>query len=82
MQCAVPEGGKIWQDYLTLEALRHSIIHMKKPDREHVGYSSESVWSRLIKEPVPYAVPVAKGLIDLFYGSRSRKPHWYEHFPF
>lgn len=82
--CGVPspKGVKIWQDYVALESLRHSIVHMKEADREHVGYSSQSVWSRLIKEPVPYAVPVAKGMIDHFYRPRSPKPHWYEHFPF
>ena len=82
--CGVPspKGIKIWQDYLALESLRHSIIHMKKFDREHVGYSSQSVWSKLIKESVPYAVPVVKGMIDHFYGARSVKPHWYENIPF
>lgn len=81
--CGVPspKGVKIWQDYLALESLRHSIIHMKRLDREHVGYSSQSVWSRLIKEPVPYSVPVAMGIIDHFYKPRALKPHWYENLP-
>lgn len=82
--CGVPspKGVKIWQDYLALESLRHSVIHMKKVDREHVGYSSQSVWSRLVREPVPHLLPVAKGMIDYFYNPRSAKPHWYENFPF
>jgi hypothetical protein len=55
---------------------------MKKADREHVGYSSQSVWSRLIKEPMPNGVAVAKGIIDYFYQSRELTPHWYRNFPF
>jgi hypothetical protein len=77
-----PKGTKAWEDYRALESLRHSIIHMKKADREHVGYSSESVWSRLIKDPVPYSLPVAKGVIDHFYQPRPLMPHWYKNFPF
>lgn len=77
-----PKGTKTWENYVALETLRHSIIHMKKFDREHVGYSSRSVWSRIIKDPVPYSVAVAKAIIDYFYNSRSLKPHWYESFPF
>jgi hypothetical protein len=82
--CGVPspKGIKVWQDYIALESLRHSIIHMKKFDREHVGYSSQSVWSRLIKDPVPYPIPVAVGVIDYFYKPRAVRPHWYENLPF
>jgi hypothetical protein len=77
-----PKGTKTWENYVALESLRHSIIHMKKVDREHVGYSSESVWRALIAEPVPYSVATAKAMIDYFYDSRGPKPHWYENFPF
>jgi hypothetical protein len=79
---ASPKGTKAWEDYSALESLRHSIIHMKQVDREHVSYSSQSVWSRLIDDPVPYSVATAKSMIDYFYDSRSLKPHWYEDFPF
>jgi hypothetical protein len=77
-----PKGSKSWEDYVALETLRHSIIHMKKSDREHIGYSSKSVWSRVIKEPLPQTFAVAKAIIAYFYKSRSLKPHWYENLPF
>jgi hypothetical protein len=77
-----PKGTKTWENYVALESLRHSIIHMKRVDREHVGYSSQSVWRALIAEPVPYSVATAKAMIDYFYDARGPKPHWYENFPF
>ena len=77
-----PKGIKAWQDYLELESLRHSIIHMKEADRDSRLESSKSVWGRLIKSPVPYSLPVAKRIIDHFYKPRRLKPHWYQNFPF
>lgn len=76
-----PKGIKVWQDFLSLEELRNNIIHMKTADREHVGYSNQSIWSKLVNEPVPYVLPHAKAMIDHFYASRKLKPHWYEQFP-
>jgi hypothetical protein len=77
-----PKGIKVWQDYLELESLRHSIIHMKEAERDSRLEPSKSVWGRLIKSPVPYWLPVAKRMIDHFYKPRKAKPHWYEKFPF
>ena len=77
-----PKGAAAWQNFIALETLRHSIIHMKKSDREHIGYSSQSIWSKLNQHPVPYAIAIAKGIIDHFYGQRDLKPHWYENLPF
>jgi len=77
-----PKGNKIWQDFLALEELRNNIIHMKTADREHVGYSNHSIWSKLVTDPVPYVLPFAKLMIDYFYTLRKLKPHWYEQFPF
>jgi hypothetical protein len=77
-----PKGIKAWQDYLELESLRHSIIHMKEAERDSRLESSKSVWGRLIKSPVPYYLPVAKRMIDHFYKPRKAKPHWHENFPF
>ena len=82
--CGVPspKGAMAWQNFITLETLRHGIIHMKKADREHNGYSSQSVWSKLIQQPVPYAVSTAIGIFDYFYGQRDLKPHWYKNLSF
>jgi len=55
---------------------------MKTADREHIGYTPNSVWSILIRKPVYHAVPVAKNMISHFYGSRPLKPHWFKHLPF
>jgi hypothetical protein len=79
---STPKGNKIWENYLALESLRHSIIHMKKLDRDHFGDSSRSVWSKLISTQVPNSAVVSKSIMDHFYVSRSLKPHWYENFPF
>ncbi|MBD2101600.1 hypothetical protein [Leptolyngbya sp. FACHB-261] len=76
-----PKGTKVWQDFVALEELRNNIIHMKTMDRQHVGYSNQSIWSKLVSEPVPFVLPSVKAMIDYFYTSRQLKPHWYEHFP-
>ncbi|MBD1862183.1 MULTISPECIES: hypothetical protein [Trichocoleus] len=76
-----PKGTKVWHDFVALEELRNNIIHMKTVDREHVGYSNQSIWSKLVNEPVPYVLPFAKAIVDYFYASRQFKPHWYEQFP-
>ncbi len=75
-----PKGTKVWQDFVALEELRNSIIHMKTMDRQHVGYSNQSIWSKLVSEPVPFVLPSAKAMVDHFYASRQLKPNWYEHF--
>lgn len=77
-----PKRTKIWQDFISLEELRNNITHMKTVDREHVGYSNQSIWSKLVTEPVPYVLPSAKAMIDHFYASMKLKQHWYEQFPF
>ena len=77
-----PKGTKIWEGFIKLEKLRHSIIHMKVKDREHKGFSSTSVWSQLLKKPIPYAISTVKNMIDYFYKSKTLKPHWYNNFPY
>jgi hypothetical protein len=77
-----PKGKTVWTDFLFLEELRNDVIHMKTVDREHVGYSNQSIWSKLVKEPVPNVLPSAKAMVDHFYASRELKPHWYRQFPF
>lgn len=78
---ASPKGTKVWQEFVALEELRNNIIHMKTIDRRHVGYSNQSIWSKLVCEPVPFVLPSAKGMVDHFYASRQLRPHWYEHLP-
>lgn len=76
-----PKGVRVWHDFLELEQLRNDIIHMKTADREHVGHSNQSIWSKLLKLPIPDVVPTAKAIIDYYYRDRELKPHWYEHYP-
>lgn len=77
-----PKGTKVWQEFVSLEEFRNNIIHMKTIDRQHIGYSNQSIWSKLVNEPVPFVLPSAIAMVDYFYASRKLKPHWYEHFAF
>jgi hypothetical protein len=77
LQVNSPKGRVIWGEFLKLEEIRNSLIHMKTADRQHIGNDNKSIWGQLMKSPTPCFYPTTKAMIDHFYASKKTTPHWY-----
>jgi hypothetical protein len=77
-----PKGTQVWERYVALNKLRDRIIHLKAADREPHTSRTDSLWSELVKHPLPETFSAAKDVMLFFYAADKSQPRWLRDCPF